>query len=36
VVSQTGDDGLWLAHDQAITVEVKTTDAYRIDLDLRG
>ena len=33
VVGQSGHDGLWLAHGQAIIVEVKTTDAYRIDLD---
>jgi hypothetical protein len=33
VVGHSGHDGLWLVHDRAIIVEVKTTDAYRIDLD---
>jgi len=33
VAGHSGHDGLWLAHDRAIIVEVKTTDTYRIDLD---
>lgn len=33
-VSRTGYDGIWRAEDgKSIVVEVKTTDAYRIDLD---
>ncbi len=31
-----GFDGLWKAQDHAIVVEVKTTDAYRLDLGTVG
>lgn len=34
VKGQVGFDGLWMSVDgRAIVIEVKTTDAYRIDLD---
>ncbi|NBO66496.1 MAG: hypothetical protein EBU88_16905, partial [Acidobacteria bacterium] len=32
VKGHAGFDGLWKRHDHAIVVEVKTTDAYRLDL----
>jgi hypothetical protein len=36
-VGQIGYDGIWHFPDgHAIVVEVKTTDAYRIDLETRG
>ena len=33
VSNQTGSDGLWFDGTNSIVVEVKTTDAYRINLD---
>lgn len=32
-VAHTGNDGLWKSEARSILVEVKTTDAYRINLD---
>lgn len=32
VVKQSGQDGLWLTDEMNLVVEVKTTDAYRINL----
>jgi hypothetical protein len=31
--SEVGNDGLWLSKDQQVIVEVKTTDAYRFNLN---
>jgi hypothetical protein len=36
VKGSAGFDGLWKVQDHAIVVEVKTTDAYRLDLDTVG